>query len=146
MIFLVQLEMAQRITAKPHTKPYGYFSILCQHFCQTDIGFKVSPGSFQPRPRVYSALVKLVPHQRTRQPEVDTILLMLAKASFAHRRKKVCNALRLHRDIGPHAESILELAGIDGSLRAEQLTIQNYEDLAQIFYKYIIRNDLQRSE
>jgi len=146
MIFLVQLEMAQRITASPGSRQYGFFSVLCQHFCATSLGFKVSPGAFMPRPRVYSAMLRLVPQVRERSPELDSALLLLSKAAFAHRRKKIANALRLHPKIGPISKSLLDSAKIDGSLRAEQLSVQNFEHLAHIFYKYIIGNDLQRSK
>lgn len=145
MTFLVQLEMAQRITASPGSRRYGFFSVLCQHYCETMLGFKVSPGSFKPRPKVYSAVVKLTPHRQDSAPELDRTLVLLAKAAFAHRRKKIANAFRLHPRIGPVGNTLLDSAKIDGSKRAEQLSVQDYELLAHMFYKYFIGNDLQIS-
>jgi 16S rRNA (adenine1518-N6/adenine1519-N6)-dimethyltransferase len=145
MTFMVQLEMAQRITASPGSRRYGFFSVLCQHYCETMLCFKVSPGSFRPRPKVYSAVVKLSPHRQDSASELDRTLVLLAKAAFAHRRKKITNALRLHPKIGPVGDSLLDLAKIDGSKRAEQLSVEDYELLAHIFYKYFIGNDLQIS-
>ena len=63
---------------------------------------------------------------------------MLAKAAFAHRRKTLLNALRRHPVFGNDSSALLRKAGIDGTRRAEDLSVQEYEHLADI-YRRIFR-------
>jgi len=137
MIFLVQFEVAERVTAKPGTREYGFFSVICQHHSEVQIGFKVSPTCFVPRPKVTSAILILRPKQALwNDPSLERSFRELAKASFGHRRKTLANALRKHPFFGAFLSSLLSRAGIDGTRRAEELTVQEYEHLAEVIQRF----------
>ena len=57
-VFLVQKEVAERITARPGTRDYGYFSVECQFLARTEYLFTVAPGAFRPPPKVDSAAIR----------------------------------------------------------------------------------------
>ncbi len=133
MTFLVQLEMAERITAAPRTRQYGYFSVLCQHLADVRIGFKVQPGSFSPPPKVTSAIVALRPLRAGPGTALDHDLKSLVKASFAHRRKTLLNSLKRDLRFGQICESLIRLAGMAPGRRAEELTVKEYEHLAVLY-------------
>ena len=133
MFFMVQLEVAQRITASPGSRQYGYFSVFCQHNAEVQTGFKVSPACFVPRPKVASALVSFRPKSARKDTAFESALEDLCKAAFAYRRKTLENSLKKHPVLGKTTTGLLHRAGIDGTRRAEDLTVQEYESLAQIF-------------
>lgn len=131
MIFMVQLEVAERIIALPGSRQFGLLSIQCQHLAQVHIAFKVSPACFVPRPKVMSAVVTLHPllpkHSNT---VLEACFIELVKAAFSHRRKTLANSLRRHPVLGTHSGALLSEAGIDGSRRPEDLSVKEYEHLA----------------
>jgi 16S rRNA (adenine1518-N6/adenine1519-N6)-dimethyltransferase len=137
MMFLVQLEVAQRIIARPRTRQYGYFSVLCQHLAEVRMGFKIPPECFFPRPKVTSAVVSLQPRTERWNAGLETVFRQFTKAAFSHRRKKLANSLRQDPQIAAATEEILSEARIDGARRAEELTVEEYELLAQIYWKRI---------
>lgn len=139
MTFLVQLEVARRITARPGTREYGYYSVLCQHLSEVKIGFRVPPECFVPRPKVISAVIAFRPLVRDRKPDLEKIFVVLAKAAFSHRRKTLANSLTQHPTIGPVADALLAKARIDGGRRAEQLTVHEYEHLAHVYYSEFVQ-------
>jgi 16S rRNA (adenine1518-N6/adenine1519-N6)-dimethyltransferase len=136
MFFMVQLEVAQRILAKPGSRQYGYFSVECQHHADVRMGFKVSPACFVPRPQVGSATISFRPKHSPLDRAIEPDFHALAKAAFSHRRKTLANSLIRHPRFGAVAEDLLKRAGIDGSRRAEDLSVRDFEGLAQIFYDY----------
>jgi 16S rRNA (adenine1518-N6/adenine1519-N6)-dimethyltransferase len=133
MVFLVQLEVAERITASPGSKAYGFFSVICQYFCQTRLGPRIVPACFMPPPKVMSAAVALNRRPIVRDPEFESRLAELVKAAFAHRRKTLANSLRNHRAIRPLTSLLLAESEIDGSMRAEQLSVAEFERMARIW-------------
>ncbi len=130
MIFMLQLETVERICASPGTKDYGFFSVFCRHYCVVEPGFKVSPACFIPRPKVTSAMVVLRPRRQPLNPQVEADFLEIVKAAFAYRRKQLLNSLCGNPRLEPIAERILARSGIDGSRRAEDLSVQEFEQLA----------------
>jgi 16S rRNA (adenine1518-N6/adenine1519-N6)-dimethyltransferase len=130
MVFMVQLEVAERITAKPGTREYGYFSVYCGHRAEARIAFRVSPACFVPRPQVDSAVVVFNPKPRALDRAAEAEFKRLVKAAFAYRRKTVANSLRRDPEWGPVSAELLGCAGIDGSLRPESLSASDYERLA----------------
>jgi 16S rRNA (adenine1518-N6/adenine1519-N6)-dimethyltransferase len=135
MTFMVQLEVAQRITAVPGTREYGSFSVDCQHHSDVRFAFKVSPACFVPRPKVSSAIVSFRPKPSPLDPALEADFEALCKAAFNYRRKTLENSLSRHPIIGPIASRLLKRAGTDGSRRAEQLSVREYEDLARAFFE-----------
>jgi 16S rRNA (adenine1518-N6/adenine1519-N6)-dimethyltransferase len=133
MVFMVQLEVAERITTGPGSKAYGYLSVFCHYHAAVRLCFKVKPASFVPRPKVMSAVVELVPRRDLAVTGPDAPTLVVARAAFAHRRKTLANSLGRDPLLGPHARSLLEQSGIDGSLRAEVLSLADFVKLGSIF-------------
>ena len=133
MAFMVQLEVAQRITAMPGTREYGYFSVECQHHSDVRLGFKVSPACFVPRPKVCSAMVSLRPKPSPLDPAIEQDFEIITKAAFSYRRKTIENSLSRHPILGKISRCLLQNAGIIGSRRAEELTVEEYEHLTKTY-------------
>jgi 16S rRNA (adenine1518-N6/adenine1519-N6)-dimethyltransferase len=134
MHFMLQLEVAQRIAALPGSRDYGFLSVNCQHRCEVQIGFKVPPACFVPRPKVMSATISLRPKNvESGNAEFERHFEEIAKAAFSYRRKTLANSLSKHPVYGVSSEKLLEMAGIDGSRRAEALSVSEFERLAQIY-------------
>ncbi len=133
MIYMVQLEVAQRIISSPHSRAYGVLSVDCQHRADVRLLFKVSPACFCPRPKVMSAVVQIRPRGIQAGTPLDRAFDDVVKAAFAHRRKTLENSYRRHPAIGPIAGALLESAGVQGTRRAEDLSVAEYERLAHAF-------------
>ncbi|GAB6141736.1 16S rRNA (adenine(1518)-N(6)/adenine(1519)-N(6)) -dimethyltransferase RsmA [Methylosoma difficile] len=131
MHFMLQKEVVDRICAEPGSKKYGRLSVMMQYYCDTEWLFDVPPESFDPAPQVTSAIVRLVPHK---QPPVQIkdvkVLNRVVTEAFMQRRKTLRNALKkLISD-----EAINEL-GIDASLRAENITLEEFAKLSSLVEK-----------
>ncbi len=126
-VFLVQLEVAQRLAAAPGSRDFGFLSVQTQVFSEPEILFEVSRTAFRPPPKVESAVVRLTP----KRFEVDnrTAFLRFAGACFRHKRKTLRNNLaevygkdRVDSipEIGKRAEqlSVSELKSLYDALRA----------------------------
>ncbi|MEJ2247555.1 MAG: 16S rRNA (adenine(1518)-N(6)/adenine(1519)-N(6))-dimethyltransferase RsmA [Acidobacteriota bacterium] len=133
MIFMVQTEVAQRITASPGSRRYGYLSVHCQHHSDVSLGFRVSPSCFVPRPKVSSSMVSLNPKQVFKDPDFESDFESLTKAAFSHRRKTLANSLGKNPLFGSVSNSILQFSGIDGSRRAEDLSVEEFETLTRVY-------------
>ncbi len=116
--FLIQKEVAERITAKPCTRDYGYFSIECQLFSVAEYLFTVRPGSFRPPPKVDSAVIQLTPRESLEVQDPEPFLSFVSRC-FHHKRKTLRNNLA---DLMPASEP-------EANLRAEQLTLPQFADL-----------------
>ncbi len=91
---MMQLEVAQRLTAQTNTKAYGILSVFAQLFADTTMLFKVSRNSFHPRPQVDSAVVRF----EFGKPEVCTdekLFRNIVRQTFGSRRKTLRNNLRM---------------------------------------------------
>ncbi|MEJ2111463.1 MAG: 16S rRNA (adenine(1518)-N(6)/adenine(1519)-N(6))-dimethyltransferase RsmA [Acidobacteriota bacterium] len=135
MTFMVQTEVAQRIAACPGSRQYGYLSILCQHYSLVRLGFKVSPSCFVPRPKVSSSMIALMPRENAENTSYSADFECLGKAAFSHRRKTLANSLAKHKSFSAIYNRLLQEARIDGSRRAEDLSVGEFELLARIFQK-----------
>ncbi len=130
MHFMLQREVVARLAAAPGSKEYGRLSVMAQYFCQVQPLFDVPPEAFQPRPRVQSAVVQLVPHQALAGalpcPARDVSQLQaLLRAAFNQRRKTLRNSLR-----GLLSEAQIAARDIDPSQRPENLTLQQFVALS----------------
>ena len=123
-VFLVQAEVAARITAQPGTRDFGYLTVLAQTHAETELLFPVPAEAFRPPPKVESAVIRLQP--RTNPQMKDTAgFLRFAQICFRHKRKTLRNNLL---EAYP-AESVNPLA--EAKLRAEQLSVAQLADLYQ---------------
>ncbi len=133
MTFMVQLEVAQRITSSPGSRAYGYLAVDCRHRADVRMMVKVPPACFSPRPRVMSAVIQLRPRGVPTGTGFDMAFDDLVKAAFSHRRKTIENSLRKHEQFGLVAVQLLERADIEGKRRAEELSVEEYERLAATY-------------
>ena len=126
MHFMLQKEVVERMVATPGSKRYGRLSVMVRFHCHAEMLFTVGPGAFRPPPRVTSAVVRLIPHP---SPPVEVHdparFARLVAEAFSQRRKTLRNTLK-HR----FSEAQLRAAGIDPTLRAEQLTLDQFAQLA----------------
>jgi 16S rRNA (adenine1518-N6/adenine1519-N6)-dimethyltransferase len=135
-VLMLQLEMAERLTARPGSKIYGASSVLVQAFAQVRIAFRVSRRSFLPAPDVDSAVVDVRWSSAARADVGDPGLFRaVVRAAFAQRRKMLRNALRplveARGAAGGTPEAVLRAAGIDPAARAETLDLAAFARLAR---------------
>lgn len=133
---MVQKEVAQRICAEPGTAAYSAFSIYVQYHAKAEILFDVPADCFVPRPKVDSAVLKLVPLDK---PAVETkdekLFFALVRAAFNMRRKTLVNALGPVLGSSMSKEEItalVEAAGLDARVRGERLSLAEYAKLADL--------------
>jgi 16S rRNA (adenine1518-N6/adenine1519-N6)-dimethyltransferase len=131
--FLVQKEVADRLTATPGGREYGALSVLVQARARVRALGRVKAGSFRPPPKVDGAFVGLealadAPPAGSRELERFEATV---KAAFARRRKTVRNSLGAAwgREA---AQAALEAAGIAPGARAETLSVDDFRRLAQV--------------
>jgi 16S rRNA (adenine1518-N6/adenine1519-N6)-dimethyltransferase len=126
MHFMLQKEVVERMCAEPDSKNYGRLSVMAQYYCQIEPVLEVQPESFFPVPKVLSAVVRLVPHDK-KPVAVDLHALeRVVAAAFSQRRKTLRNSLSTLLT----AEEI-EQAGIAPGARAETLDIHAFARLAE---------------
>ncbi|OTP94783.1 16S rRNA (adenine(1518)-N(6)/adenine(1519)-N(6))-dimethyltransferase RsmA [Gilliamella apicola] len=126
MHFMLQKEVVTRLVAAPNSKDYGRLSVMAQYFCQIIPVLEVPPTSFKPAPKVDSAVVKLIPYKEKPYQVNDVkILSRVTTEAFNQRRKTIRNSLGNMFT----AEQLVEL-NIDPNLRAENITVQQYCQLA----------------
>jgi 16S rRNA (adenine1518-N6/adenine1519-N6)-dimethyltransferase len=124
--FMLQKEVVDRIAARPDTPDYGRLSVMLQYHCAVEPLFTVPPGAFNPRPKVDSKIVRLLPHAAPPFPVADyRDFSALVKQAFAQRRKTLRNTLKSMLD----ADRISAL-GIDPGARAETLGLADFASLA----------------
>ena len=126
LTLMFQKEVAQRITAKPGTEHYGRLSVLTQWRCTAKILFDVNRGAFVPPPSVTSSIVRLEPRAQPLAPANLPDLEKITAAAFGQRRKMLRQSLK---PLG--GEALLEKAGIDPTMRPEDLKIEQFAALAR---------------
>ncbi len=130
MHFMLQKEVVDRLAAGPGCSDYGRLGIMAQYYCRVEPLFIVGPGSFNPPPKVDSAIVRLVPYDELPYPAKDAkVLQRVVREAFSMRRKTIRNTLKKLLN----AEEI-EALGLDTSLRPERLTLQDYVKVADAVY------------
>jgi 16S rRNA (adenine1518-N6/adenine1519-N6)-dimethyltransferase len=124
-VFLIQKEVAERITARPGTKAYGYLTIALALHAASEILFTVKPGAFRPPPKVDSAVIRLRPHRRAAELGIDDRdgFLSFVSACFRQKRKTLRNNL-IDTTFKRNLESMPE-----AGRRAEQLTLEEFAGL-----------------
>ncbi len=115
-VFLTQKEVAQRITASPGSRDYGYLSVSMQLSADIELLFDVQPAAFHPPPKVDSAVLRFLPRDRTAELGIASRPDFLQFVSLCFRQKRKT----LRNNLAPHYG-----AAVDGwpevNLRAEQI-------------------------
>lgn len=127
-VFMVQLEVARRITASPGNRDYGALSVWVQNYTRPKMEIKVGPGSFRPPPKVDSGVVSFIPLAKDSWPGEPEKLKTLLKICFQNRRKQLGGIFALHK-MGYMLDA-LESLNIAPSLRPENLSPEVFRRLA----------------
>lgn len=126
MVFMLQKEVVDRLTAQVGSADYNRLSIMVQYHCQTELLFIVPPSAFNPPPKVDSAIVRLTPYATPPYVANDyQRFKTIVHTAFLHRRKTLKNNLKELFS----SEQLLAL-NIDPSKRPQDLTIEDYVRLA----------------
>lgn len=129
-VFLVQKEVAARLTAVPGSRNYGYLSIRTQLFADIEALFDVPPSAFRPPPKVDSTVVHLLPHNRAADLRISDPARFLTFVGQCFRQKRKTLRNNLTGLFGKEALARLPEAG----QRAEALTIVQFADLYRLLY------------
>jgi 16S rRNA (adenine1518-N6/adenine1519-N6)-dimethyltransferase len=134
MILMLQKEVVERIQAPAGSSDRGYLSVLIEAYCETEKLFDVAPGAFQPRPKVWSSVVKVKFRPRLAMVvKGEDLLWSVVSAGFMQKRKTILNNLRnasgglaevIKRNGG--ASIVLCRAGVELQRRAESLTLDDW--------------------
>lgn len=129
LVLMFQREVAERIAAAPGGKSYGRLSVLANWRCEIKILFDVAPSAFVPAPNVMSSVVRLIP--RDAPLACNALALQrLTEAAFGQRRKMLRQSLKT---LGVDAGALLAAAGIEPTARAEEIPVEGFVALANIF-------------
>lgn len=120
---MVQREVAERICAADNTKHYGRLAVMAGWLCHARICFDVPPSAFVPAPKVTSSIIHLVPKPRTDAIDFK-VMEKIVETAFGQRRKTIRQSLKPYKDA-------VDAADIDNNLRAENLTIQDFLNIAK---------------
>ncbi|HVL21897.1 MAG TPA: 16S rRNA (adenine(1518)-N(6)/adenine(1519)-N(6))-dimethyltransferase RsmA [Amaricoccus sp.] len=126
LTLMFQLEVAERIVARPDGRAYGRLAVLAQWRAQPKLAMKVHRSAFVPPPKVMSAVVHIVPAAQPEGVEAATLERFTA-AAFGQRRKMLRRSLQ----VLPGALEALDRLGIDAARRAETLSVDEFVAVAR---------------
>ncbi len=127
MCFMVQYEVAARLTAECGSTNYSRLTVNVARKFSTESIFEVEPDAFSPPPEVRSSIIVMHPKPQTSiDPVHETVFSDLVRMAFGNRRKTLRNSLRSITD-----EAMFQKAGIDAGLRAQNLSIKDFSALAE---------------
>lgn len=140
LILMLQKEVVERITAKTETRERGYLTVLIETYFDTEKLFDVPPAAFRPRPKIWSSVVRLVP----REAEIgdEELYREIVSLGFMQKRKTIQNNLKNAKgNLLKLLESqggigvILKEVGIDAKRRAESISLEEWQALADFINK-----------
>jgi len=124
LIFMVQKEVAERISSKPKSKNYSRISVMIQTFCNIELKYNISKNVFYPKPKVDSCIIKLNKKETNFDLREYSNFI---KAAFRQKRKKIKN--NLNGIINEEGLKIL------GNRRPQDIYIEEY---INIFQNYML--------
>ena len=134
LTLMFQLEVAQRLTAVPATKAYGFLTVVAQQAAKAELLFTIPPQAFNPRPKVHAAMVRLVPLGKDEPPVGDhDVFRVVVRGLLTHRRKNISNNIKHLNSTLVDASSIqsgLAEMGVDPTRRAETLSVEEFAALS----------------
>lgn len=127
-VYLVQREVAQRLTARPGSKEYGALTVNVAAVARAESLFGVAAGAFSPPPKVESAVVRITP---VGDPFVtadeERPFRVLVQGAFGMRRKQMRRVVRsLYALDAEQADALLAAAGIEPTDRPEVLSVEQF--------------------
>jgi 16S rRNA (adenine1518-N6/adenine1519-N6)-dimethyltransferase len=117
---MLQREVCDRLIATPGVSDYGKLTVTMQLKWDIEKLFDVPPEAFNPQPKVWSSVIRLVPKAAAEDVDQEAFR-KLVFAAFSKRRKTLRNALR-----GLVSEAQFEEAAIDPVARAERLSVSDF--------------------
>lgn len=126
---MLQEEVARRVASPPGSRECGILSVLFAAWADVDMPLRFGPSAFTPAPRVSSAVLRIrfLPRPRAEIDDVGAFEI-LVKTAFARRRRTLENNLR---DSYPNLKENLRLLNIEGSRRAETLSVVDFARLSR---------------
>lgn len=123
-VLMLQREVVDRLVAKPGISDRGYITVLTEIAFETEKLFEVPPQSFQPAPKIHSAVARFTPRPTSNadSPEFRRFL----SQAFTQKRKTILNNLKTTIR---NAAAVLEQANISPTRRAETLTVAEWNEL-----------------
>jgi 16S rRNA (adenine1518-N6/adenine1519-N6)-dimethyltransferase len=131
VLVMVQLEVAERLAAKPGADAYGSPSVKAAWYGSVRLAGTIGRLVFWPAPRVDSGLVALDRHDPPNTTATREEVFAVVDAAFAQRRKTLRAALAGWAGSPAAAEAALRAAGIDPSLRGEVLSVDQFARIAE---------------
>jgi 16S rRNA (adenine1518-N6/adenine1519-N6)-dimethyltransferase len=124
--FMLQREVVERMSAQPGTAEYGRLSVMLQYRWSIDSLFDVPPSAFRPAPKVWSSVVRMIPHRvLPHVAEDERLFADVVMRAFGQRRKTLRNTLREKL-----TASDFEQLGIDPVARGETLGVADFVRIA----------------
>ncbi|MEI6361590.1 MAG: 16S rRNA (adenine(1518)-N(6)/adenine(1519)-N(6))-dimethyltransferase RsmA [Actinomycetes bacterium] len=130
VLVMVQKEVADRLAAEPGSRVYGVPSVKARWYCHIESAGNVGTKVFWPEPRVDSGLVRMTRHDPPTCISGRASTFEVVDAAFSQRRKTLRAALATFAGGAAVAERALRRAGIDPSLRGEQLDVADFARLS----------------
>ncbi len=139
-VLMFQKEVARRLVASPGDPDYSALSVLCRYYCEGKILFDVSKNVFFPRPKVGSAVLKLVPRRKDLTGKEEKLLWEIVQGSFQQRRKTILNSMDRLFDIPRNRlAELLEQVPVSPAARPEELSVCEFAKLTRITYNYLYK-------
>ncbi|MCE9651089.1 MAG: 16S rRNA (adenine(1518)-N(6)/adenine(1519)-N(6))-dimethyltransferase RsmA [Parvibaculum sp.] len=130
LTLMFQKEVAERIVAAPGSKAYGRLGVASQWRTRARMLFDIDRRAFTPPPSITSTVVELIPRAEPLAPADPRALEVIVAAAFGQRRKMLRSSLK---SLTADAQAILDTAGIDGTRRAEELSVEEFCALARAY-------------
>ena len=127
IVGMFQKEVAERVVSPPGSKKYGVISVLLQCYYDVEYLFTVDETVFDPPPKVKSAVIRLRRNDRDKLDCDEKKFIQVVKTAFSQRRKTLRNALKSLNLVDENSASQYL------SLRAEQLSVENFMNLTSCF-------------
>jgi len=127
----VQKEVADRMLAEVDSRQYGRLSVLTKWRSYIEKVCDIKPTCFIPEPKVMSTVIKIRPKNNITSPSVESFK-KIASAAFGFRRKTLKKSLS---QLGIDGEELAKRANIDPKLRAQNLTIEDFCNLSEVYEK-----------
>lgn len=127
MHFMLQKEVAERLSAQQGGKEYGRLSIMAQYHCDIHLLFNVPPDAFWPKPKVFSTVLRLIPKTPKLNANNYALFQEIVKQAFNQRRKTLKNCLKQWVT----EKQLLDL-DINPQNRPEEISIEKYVKISNM--------------
>lgn len=131
VLVMVQLEVAQRMAANPGSKIYGVPSVKIAWYGKCELAGNVGRNVFWPSPNVDSGLVRITRSNERNDESLRQRLFQIVDGAFGQRRKTLRSSLSNFLGSSAKVDQVLAKAGVDSSLRGEQLDLEQFLKIAK---------------